>query len=204
MKAAELYKNGNSFGQIWATIGGNNASTLGAITGVDVAAWGKGKGAATQAGPSETMDYAEAEFYYDCGVGADKPSVGRSDGSGAWVDCKYNAMWNMFWKARLTRWQPVEIPLLKGLLLGVWSGGGLESVIQTIASKFPFSDGEGIIVKYGLVDTLKNCFGNIGQGNTGKLAPGSCPFSTGGSKGDGSVGWGGTAPDGNPVEHVYH
>jgi hypothetical protein len=202
MKPAELYKNGNSFGQVWATIGGNNASTLGAVTGVDVAAWGTG--ASTRTGPSENMDYAEAEFYYDCGVGAAEPSVGRADGSGAWVDCKYNAMWNMFWKARLTRWQPVEIPVLKAILLGIYSGGGVEATVQWLASKFPFSDGEGILVKYGILDTVKNCFTNIGQGNGGKFAPGSCPFSTGGSKGGGTWTVNGTAPDGNPIENVYH
>jgi hypothetical protein len=205
MKPAELYSNGNSFGQVWATIGGDNASTLGAITGVDVATWGKG--ASTPTAASETMDYAEAEFYYDCGVGAAKPSMGRSDGSGDWVDCKYNAMWNMFWKARLTRWQPVEIPVLKAILLGIYSGGGVESTIQWLASKFPFSDGEGIIVKYGLVDTIKNCFTNIGQGGSGtggKFKPGSCPFSMGGSKGGGTWTVNGTAPDGNPIDKVYH
>src|SRR6185503_6927255 len=107
MKPSELYVNGNSFGQIWATIGGDNTSTLGAITGVDVATWGKGASTPTTA--SETMDYAEAEFYYDCGGGgADTPSAGRPDKSGDWGDCKHNAMWNMFWKARRTRWQPVE------------------------------------------------------------------------------------------------
>jgi hypothetical protein len=204
MKPAELYQNGNSFGQIWATIGGDNQSTLGAITGVDVATWGKG--ASTQATPSETMDYAEAEFYYDCGVGAAKPSVGRSDGGGAWVDCKYNAMWNMFWKARLTRWQPVEIPVLKALLLGIYSGGGVEATVQWFASKFPFSDGNGIVVKYGLVDTVKHCFTNIGQGSsgTGGFTPGRCPFSMGGSKGNGTWTVNSNAPDGNPIDKVYH
>jgi hypothetical protein len=204
MKPADIYENGNSLGQIWATIGGDNSATLGAVTGVDVATWGKG--AKTQTAPSETMDYAEAEFYYDCGVGAAKASVGRSDSSGAWIDCKYNAMWNMFWKARLTRWQPVQIPVLKAILLGIYSGGGVESMVQWFASKFPFSDGNGIIVKYGLVDTVKNCFSNIGQGNsgTGKYVPGSCPFSTGGSKGNGTWTVNGTAPDGNPIDKVYH
>ena len=202
MKPAELYSNGNSFGQVWATIGGDNVSTLGAVTGVAVARWGES--ASTTTTPNETMDYAEAEFYYDCGVGAATPSVGRSDGSGAWVDCKYNAMWNMFWKARLTRWQPVQIPVLKAILLGIYSGGGVESVVQWFASKFPFSDGDGILVKYGLLDTVKNCFSNIGQGNGGRLAPGSCPFSTGGSQGGGTWTVDGTAPDGHPIGSVYH
>jgi hypothetical protein len=205
MKPAELYSNGNSFGQVWATIGGDNAPTLGAITGVDVATWGR-RGATTKTEANETMDYAEAEFYYDCGVGAAQASVGRSDSSGAWVDCKYNAMWNMFWKARVTRWQPVEIPVLKAILLGIYSGGGVEATVQWFASKFPFSDGAGIIVKYGLVDTVKNCFTNLGQGSsgTGGYKPGSCPFSTGGSKGNGTWTVDGTAPDGNPIDKVYH
>jgi hypothetical protein len=202
MKPSELYANGNSFGQVWATIGGDNASTLGAITGVDVAAWGKG--ASTPTASSETMDYAEAEFYYDCGVGAGKPSAGRSDGSGAWGDCKHNAMWNMFWKARLTRWQPVEIPVLRGILYGIWKGGGMESAVQWFASKFPFTDGAGVVVKYGLVDTVESCFTGVGQGEPGELKPGSCPFSMGGSKGGGTWTVNSTAPDGNPIENVYH
>ena len=204
MKPSELYVNGNSFGQVWATIGGDNASTLGAITGVDVATWRK-KGASTPTTSSETMDYAEAEFYYDCGTGAgDKPSAGRSDGSGDWSDCKHNAMWNMFWKARLTRWQPVEIPLLRGILYGVWKGGGMESAVQWFASKFPFTDGGGVLVKYGLVDTVESCFTNVGQGEPGKAKPGSCPFSTGGPQGGGTWTVNGTAPDGNPIGNVYH
>ena len=201
MKPAELYANGNSFGQVWATIRGDNTATTGAITGVEVAAWGA-RGTRGESA-SEKMDYAEAEFYYDCGVGAGAPSAGRSDGSGAWVDCKYNAMWNMFWKARLTRWQPVEIPVLKAALVGVYSSG-VEPVLQWFAGKFPFSDGNGVVVKYGLLDTVKNCFTNIGQGGSGTTAPGSCPFSTGGSKGNGTWTLGSTAPDGNPVEKVYH
>jgi hypothetical protein len=201
MKPAEMYSNGNSFGQIWATIGGDNSATLGAITGVNVATWGRG--ASTQPKPSESIDYAEAEFYYDCG-GVDKASVGRSDKSGKWGDCKHNAMWNMFWKARLTRWQPVQIPVLKGILYGVFKGGGVESAVKWFAGKFPFTDASGVVVKYGLIDTVESCFTNIGQGEPGALKAGSCPFSTGGSKGNGSWTVSGTAPDGNPIGNVYH
>jgi hypothetical protein len=205
MKPFDLYKNGNSFGQVWATIKGDDASTTGAITGVDVAAWGTG--AITATTDAEKMDFAEAEFYYDCGSGSPSPAMGnflRPDSSGNWDDCKLNAMWNMFWKARLVRWQAAELPLLKAGLLAIWSGSGAESALQFFAKKVPFVDGAGVVVKYGITDVVKSCFINLGQGKDGRIGPAQCPVPTGGSKGLGDLETGGTAPDGTPVEHVYH
>jgi hypothetical protein len=205
MKTFDLYKNGNMFGQIWATIKGDDASTTGAITGVDVAAWGTG--ATTNVTDAEKMDYAEAEFYYDCGPGSPSPVMGTflsPDSSGRWDDCKLNAMWNMNWKARVVRWQAAEFPLLKAVLLGVWSGSGIESVLQFFASKVPFVDGGGVVVKYGITDVVKSCFINLGQGKSGNIGAAQCPVSTGGSTGTGDIEARGTAPDGTPVENVYH
>jgi hypothetical protein len=206
MKPFDLYKNGNSFGQVWATIRGNEASTTGAITGVDVASWGTP--AAPAAGDvGETMDFSEAEFYYDCGPGSPSPVMGDfffPDSSGSWDECKFNAMWNMYWKARLVRWQPAELPVLKAVLLAAWSGSGIESILQSFASKVPFVDGQSVIVKYGITDILKNCYINAFQGKKGSIGPSTCPFSTGGASGAGDVEINGTAPDGTSIDGVYH
>jgi hypothetical protein len=205
MKPFDLYKNGNMFGQVWATIKGDDAGTTGAITGVDIAAWGSG--ASTAVTDAEKLDYAEAEFYYDCGPGSPKPSMESllfPDSSGSWDDCKLNAMWNMFWKARVVRWQAADFPLLKAALLAVWSGTGIESALQFFASKVPFVDGGGVVVKYGITDVVKSCFINLGQGKSGNIGAAQCPFPTGGSKGTGDIELGGTAPDGTPVGQVYH
>jgi hypothetical protein len=92
---------------------------------------------------------------------------------------------------------------LKAFLLGVY-GFAIEPVVSAFIDKFPFTDSNGVLVKYGILDTLEDCVSGIGQGNQGQRNPGSCPFSTGGKQGNGTWTIGGKAPDGNPVENVYH
>jgi hypothetical protein len=202
-----MYANGNSFGQIWATIDGDSSSTLGAITGVNVAA--SGKGADNKTAPGERMDYAEAEFYYECGDGAQPPLAGArwnpfipSDSNGKWVGCKHNAMWNMFWKARLTRWQPVELPVVQALLGAVYTVSGADAFVGWVAKRFPF--GSTVVGRNG-ADAVKSCYTNIGRGvDPGSARLGQCPFSMGGEKGDGVLHLNTTAPDGRPMSEVFH
>jgi hypothetical protein len=204
------YANGNSFGQVWATVEGDDSSTLGAITGVNVAAAGKGGANAPVAG--ERIDYAEAEFYYECGDGAEQtPLAGHDpfgiiprDTNGKWAYCKYNAMWNMFWRARLTRWQPVELPVVQSILGAVYTLSGVESMVSWVAKRFPFSGNKEGIAGKGITDVLKSCYTNIGRGVGGTVGPGQCPISMGGEQGDGVLHLNTTAPDGRPLSEVFH
>jgi hypothetical protein len=208
------YSNGNSFGQVWATIQGDDAATLGAISGVNVAV--AGKGGTNKPAAGERMDYAEAEFYYECGGGAQSPVAGHDpgwlpfgwrippDSNGKWAYCKYNAMWNMFWRARLTRWQPVELPVVQAILGAVFTVSGAETMVSWVAKRFPFSGNKEGIAGKGFTDILKTCYTNIGRGVDGTGGPGQCPISMGGDKGDGVLHLNTTAPDGRPLSEVFH
>jgi hypothetical protein len=205
MKPYDLYQNGNGFGQVWAIINGKDSLTTGAQTGVDVAAWGAGKFVADTSGDS--VDYAEAEFYYDCGPHAGPEAPGRDDSDGVWSECKYNAMWNMKWKARLRRYHPFEFNAEKAVELALYNALGAESVVQKILTFVPIlGEPFGVAGKYSVVDAVKSCLTGIGQGKPGSIDFGHCPLPMGGSKGDGNVGfgWQSDAPGISDYSKVLH
>ena len=74
--------------------------------GVRIPAFGGG----SAGDPGGKTHIAQAEFYYDDG--------------GDWGSQKDNAMWNMFWRARLRR-NHVPTIAVPGLDLGLVSGGDL-------------------------------------------------------------------------------
>jgi hypothetical protein len=80
-------KNGNGYFQIWSVLVGNDEWPKKAEKGVQIAAWNKSM--TMPDAPWGKVAFAQAEFYYD--------------ESGAWDDYKEDAMWNMFWRARLRR-----------------------------------------------------------------------------------------------------
>jgi hypothetical protein len=205
MKPYDLFQNGNGFGQVWAIINGKDSLTLGAATGVDVAEWGPSDSSGDSSG--NNVDYAEAEFYYDCGPQSGESAPGRNDTGGSWDQCKYNAMWNLKWKARLRRYHPFQLNALKMGELAVYNALGAESMVQKFLGYVPGLDGFGVAEKYSIVDAVKSCLTGIGQGKPG--APdvrGRCPIPTGGSSGDGTVtvGVGSDAPGISNYDKVLH
>jgi hypothetical protein len=207
MKPYDLFQNGNGFGQVWAIINGKASLTTGAQTGVDVASWGAGKLLADTSGDS--VDFAEAEFYYDCGPHSGPEAPGRDDSGGVWTECKYNAMWNMKWKARLRRYHPFEFNALKAAELALYNGIGGEGVIQNLLKFTKVLDPFGVGEKYTLIDAIKSCFTGIGQGKSGWThgpEAGACPLPMGGPKGFGDVtfGLGSDAPGVSDYNTVLH
>jgi hypothetical protein len=204
MKTYDLFQNGNGFGQVWAIIKGDEALTTGASTGVEVASWGTSSFFADTSG--NTVDYAEAEFYYDCGPTSGKSAPGRDDSDGVWAQCKYNAMWNMKWKARLRRYHPFELNAAKMAELALYNGLGAESMVQKFLGFVPGVDPNGVGAKYGIVDSIKSCLTSIGQGSSGHLGFGQCPIPSGGPKGGGNVtiGWNSAAPGITSYDNVLH
>lgn len=204
MKPYDLYQNGNGFGQIWAIIHGTEALTAGASTGVDIASWGTSSFFGDTSGNS--VDYAEAEFYYDCGPKSGPEAPGRDDSNGVWNECKYNAMWNMKWKARLRRYKPFEFNAAKMAELALYNALGAEGMVQKLLGFVPGVDQNGVGAKYGIVDSVKSCLTSIGQGKGGTLAPGACPLPMGGPSGGGdvSIGWNSAAPGISNYDNVLH
>jgi hypothetical protein len=206
MKPYDLFQNGNGFGQVWAIINGKDSLTTGAATGVDVASWGTGALFADSS--NDSTDFAEAEFYYDCGPNSGPEAPGRNDSAGVWDQCKYNAMWNMKWKARLRRYHPFEFNALKMAELALYNALGAESTVQKILALVPLPvDPFGVGAKYTIIDAIKSCSTSIGQGKPGQFpVAGKCPFPMGGPKGGGtvSVGWNSDAPGVSNYDQVLH
>ncbi len=80
-------KNGNGYFQIWSVLVGNDEWPKKAEKGVKIAAWNQSM--TMPEAPWGKVAFAQAEFYYD--------------EAGEWDDYKDDAMWNMFWRARLRR-----------------------------------------------------------------------------------------------------
>jgi hypothetical protein len=205
MKTYDLFQNGDGFGQVFAIIDGDESLTTGAATGVDVAQWGRSAFSGDTTGNS--VDYAEAEFYYDCGPGSGISAPGRDDSLGRWDQCKYNATWNLKWKARLRRYHPFQLNALKMGEVALYNALGAQNVVQKILGYVPGVDGNGLGAKYGVVDAVKSCITGIGQGKPGALTTfGRCPIPTLGSSGDGTVtvGWESDAPGISNYKNVLH
>jgi hypothetical protein len=205
MKPYDMFQNGNGFGQIWAIIKGDESLTTGASTGVDIASWGT-SAFFGDTGPN-SVDFAEAEFYYDCGPNAGAEAGGRSDTDGIWNECKYNAMWNMKWKARLRRYHEFDLDAAKMAELAVYNGLGAEGMIQKFLKFVPvLGDPFGVGAKYSIIDSIKSCLTSIGQGKSGTVAFGACPIPMGGPSGGGDVdiGWNSAAPGVTDYSKVLH
>lgn len=81
-----LYQNGNLFGQVWSFANSPQGRAQPNANGIAFADGGHG---GTTGAPGTATVRAQAEFYFDC--------------TKAWGGCKGNAMWRLFWRARLRR-----------------------------------------------------------------------------------------------------
>jgi hypothetical protein len=210
MKPYDESGNGNMFMQIWASVGGSATLTAGAATGVAIAGWGSAASPSNQGG--DDQDFAEAEFYFNCGDPGDSADVtvwsprgSGGDGSGHWQDCKYNALWNMDWKARLRRYHQAEWDIRKFFLLSVWNGAGLDGFMKGLSPLFK----EGSLTKTNLSDPAKACFTAIGSGSTSGVGDfGGCPVGWLGTAftlpNGGKVPIGSGSPDGFAMSEVLH
>ncbi|MCL2447571.1 MAG: hypothetical protein FWD17_01350, partial [Polyangiaceae bacterium] len=212
MKPFDDSKNGNDFLQVWAWSSGQAGLGGGAVTGVGIA--GFESHAPDQNAGSQAQDIAEAEFYFDCGSpdsGSDQVISGTSDTGGDWQNCKYNAMWNLGWKARLRRYHQFQWDIRKDIETSIYQGLGIDSLAKAL---LPNSLQEGSLAKVQVLDRLKSCVTSIGSGsNSGTGSDvGACPFPIGtwifGSGGiggnGGKVGLGPSTADGYPMDEVLH
>jgi len=102
-------KNGNGYFQLWSVVVGNDEWPKKAEKGVKIAAWNKNMTMPDM--PWGKVAFSQAEFYYD--------------DAGEWDDLKEDAMWNMYWRARLRRVRspaPTFASMLWGEVLGVIMG----------------------------------------------------------------------------------
>jgi hypothetical protein len=214
MKVFDEAKNGNDYMQVWSVAKGSSTATSGAVQGVAIAAWQSTSPTPDEG--ADSTDNAEAEFYFDCGAPGTKDDVtagngdvtvgsfplyglrsnpgnppvwdGTDDTTGYWRDCKYNAMWNMRWKARLRRVHDAEWDVRRTVLLTVYQALGIESFVK----KFFIGDKLGIdggsLAKTSFLDPVKACFTSLGSGSdSGTGDFGNCPWSFGTMFGN----WGG-------------
>jgi hypothetical protein len=117
-----------------------------------------------------------------------------NDASGEWADCKPNAMWNMFWRARLVRWHEAELDIAQ---IGAFMAfaGALEPMVDTLAERVPLLNTEAGVFRR-VIDSIENCTEVIGKGEKPNPRPGHCPIPM--PKFEGSIGIGGGG------EEVYH
>ncbi len=206
MKPFDEAKNGNGFMQVWGSATGSSTIGSGAITGVAVAGWGDA--ASRDNTSTESNDFAEAEFYFDCGgpkAGGDQTILGTSDTSGDWQDCKYNAMWNMQWKARLRRYHQFEWDLRKDIELSIYQGLGIDEFFKGL---LPSMFRDGSLAKTRVLDPVKACVTSLGSGSSSGTGDfGGCPLPVGtwfSLPNGGKVGLGSDSPDGFPMSQVLH
>jgi hypothetical protein len=208
MKPFDESKNGNSFMQVYGSAAGNSSLTTGAQMGVAIA--GFESGSPSSGGVTDGSDFAEAEFYFDCGGpggGDDEVILGTSDTTGDWQDCKYNAMWNMRWKTRLRRYHQFEFDIRKDIELSLYQALGVDNWFKNL---LPGWLQEGSLGKTQVLDRAKACVTSIGSGSsTGTGDFGGCllpvgtwgpPFPNGGKIGLPV----GTPPDGFSMDDVLH
>jgi hypothetical protein len=207
MKPFDESKNGNGFMQVYGSATGNSSLTTGAEMGVAIAGFESGSPSSGSA--SDGSDFAEAEFYFDCGApgtGDDEVILGTSDTSGDWQDCKYNAMWNLRWKARLRRYHQFEWDIRKDIELSIYQGLGIDGFFKGLLPGFLQ---EGSLAKTQWLDRAKACLTSLGSGsNTGTGDFGGCllPVGTWGPSfpNGGKIGIGPSAPDGFSMSDVLH
>jgi hypothetical protein len=206
MKPFDESSNGSAFMQVYSSASGSPTVGTGAITGVAVAGWTPV--ATTDNSGADSNDFAEAEFYYDCGNPADSDDqmvVGTDDTNGGWQECKYNAMWNMRWKTRLRRYHQCEWDVRKDIELSLWQGTGFDKFVQSV---LPPPIAQGSLAKTQALDKAKACFTSVGAGSTSGTGDfGGCPWPIGdwfSFPNGGKVGLNSGTPDGYPMSAVLH
>ena len=205
MKPFDETSNGGDFQQVWSSATGSETLGSGAITGVAIA--GGPAASPTNNEGGDNQDFAEAEFYFDCGGpdgGRDQTVLGTSDTSGDWQECKYNAMWNMEWKSRMRRYHQFQWDIRKDIDLSLYQGLGVDGFIKGL---LPASLQEGSLAKIHVLDPVKACITSLGSGSrSGEGDMGSCPLPIGRWKwgNGGKIGLGPDSPDGYSMDQVLH
>jgi hypothetical protein len=221
MKPFDESRNGNDFMQVWGSARGSSGAGAGAVTGVAIAGW-QSAPVSPNAG-ADADDFAQAEFYFDCGnpaAGSDEtvlvpnvypPALGYTDDgaggkdAGSWLECKYNAMWNMRWKARMRRYHQMEWDLRKDIELSLYQGLGFDSVVKQILTPI-FADSS--LGKVTVLDPIKDCVTSLGAGTSSQSGDfGKCWLPVGSFfslPNGGKVGLGSSTPDGYPMIDVLH
>jgi hypothetical protein len=186
MKVFDLAKNGNDWFAVYSTVIGDPGLTAGAQTGVEVASWLPGEGSPSAIGQGEGADGSQAEFYFDCGntaTNGDDEGItalfgGGSDMSASWSSCKYAALWNMRWRARLRRLHPFDLNVGDEIGILLYNLTGIEGGMQKVFSAFEV--GGGAEVKLAGLDRLKSDFEKFidwVMPNGGKVQVGDSPPS---------------------------
>jgi hypothetical protein len=128
-------KNGNPYFQVFSLVLADDARATRPAHGVEMASWGR-----KQAGQPMfwgRLGWAQAEFYYDTDQ--------------AWSEdvAKYEAMWNLSWRARLRRANPKNVPDVLTHAMGDVVGKVSDRIKSTLSG-----EGGGDVDE--LTDTLMN------------------------------------------------
>ncbi len=139
-------KNGNGYFQIWSVLVGNDEWPRKAEKGVEIAAWNQSMTMPDM--PWGKVAFAQAEYYYD--------------DAGSWDDLKQDAMWNMFWRARLRR---VRVPssTVSGILQNEVIGAVAGKIGPQVSSVLGGAE-IGLLLGNGSGEAFKKSVGAVHQG----------------------------------------
>ncbi len=112
-------KNGNAYFQVWSLVLGDDSRATRPARGVEVAALGHRK--AKDPSLWAKLGWAQAEFYYDTDRAWDEDVA------------KYDAMWNLRWRARLRRVNPTNVPDYLSESMGDVVGKLEDKVVEMIS-----------------------------------------------------------------------
>ena len=140
-------ENGNAFFQVWSVVVGNDYWPKEAEKGVAIAAWNQRE--ATPEVPWGKVSFAQAEFYYD--------------DVGAWDDLKEEAMWNMYWRARLRRVRPPtdDVATILTSVVGTKLLSKVDGKLKEVLSNNSFV---GYVIGAGLNKKLSRGLRNVFKG----------------------------------------
>jgi len=140
-------KNGNGYFQIWSVLVGNDQWPKKAETGVKIAAWNRSMKMPDI--PWGKVAFAQAEYYYD--------------EKGAWDDYKEDAMWNMFWRARLRR---VHTPTstFSSMIVDVVFDGILGKLDPLVAGALGGTEVMGSLFGQSMGSTFEEIVGKVHEG----------------------------------------
>ena len=140
-------KNGNGYFQIWSVIVGNDEWPKEAEKGVKIAAWNKTMTMPDM--PWGKVAFAQAEYYYD--------------DAGSWDDLKTDAMWNMYWRARLRRIR-TPAPTFAGMLWGEVLSVIMGKLDPKVAGALGGAEIGGWLLGQAAGNYLQDAIGSVHQG----------------------------------------
>jgi hypothetical protein len=142
-------KNGNGYFQIYSVLVGNDEWPKKAERGVKIAAWNKATPMPDI--PWGKVAFAQAEFYYD--------------ESGEWDDYKEDAMWNMYWRARLRRIKTPSSDIAGLIWSGIWDV--MQSKLDpSVASALGGSEIGNWLLGQAIGDSFEDSVGKVHAGDS--------------------------------------